>query len=507
METIATLHDKRLFRWLTLCLCAFFGVVFAPVAEAQTAPFQCTGDVYQVQSGQFRIFDPLLSSYVDIGPDSTDYNAIGYNIADGLVYGMRSGSIIRIDANGIVTTLFDVAFNSNSGDVDNDNNLWVRTGNNQLQVIDLDTQSVSTITMTQNNPGGAADLAFVDSVVGLRIVLVGRTEMALVDPLTGMTTTANVADLPNEGTTGAIWSDSAGRVLLFKNTTGNVYELFDYLTPNPRVELVATGVPSNSNDGTSCRAAPFPNLPPIAFDDDFRTPFNTAISANVITDNGNGMDNDPEGSAINVATIPVSDVQNGSLSLAADGSFTYTPDNGFFGTDSFTYRITDASGLSATAIVTIIVEKAVITVEKSSDVYQPTAQFGYALPQNEVIYAIVVRNTGTGPTDNDSLLIVDRMPAKLAFWNDDIDAGGSDDFSGSDPIGIVDNGSGLDFDFARDVGFSDGANPPSSFADCNYAPQSGFDAAIRYICINPKGTMNAGGSPTEFALHFRARIE
>ncbi|WP_438726778.1 Ig-like domain-containing protein [Parasphingorhabdus sp. DH2-15] len=460
-----------------------------------------------MQSGQLRIFDPLLSSYVDIGPDNSNYNAIGFNVRDGLIYGMFNTDVIRVDANGILTTLFSVSFSSLSGDVDNNNNLWVNTDNNLLQVINLATQSVSTVTMSQNRPGGAADMAFVDTSIGSRIIMVGRTQMALIDPVTGATTSANVADLPNEGTTGAIWSDGAGRVLLFKNTTGNVYELFDFLTSNPRAELVATGVPSGNNDGTSCSTAPFPNLPPIAFNDDFRTPFNTAITANVITNNGNGMDNDPEDSAITVATSPVNDVQNGSLTLAADGSFTYTPDNGFFGTDSFTYRITDASGLSDTATVTIIVERAIITVEKSSIVYQPTAQFGYALPQNEVIYAIVVRNTGTGPTDSDSLLIVDRMPAKLAFWNDDIDAGGSDDFSGNNPIGIIDNGSGLDFDFTRDVRFSDAVNPPSSFADCNYAPQSGFDPAVRYICFNPKGNMNAGGSSTEFILHFRARIE
>lgn len=30
--------------------------------------------------------------------------------------------------------------------------------------------------------------------------------------------------------------------------------------------------------------------------------------------------------------------QNGSLTLCADGSFEYTPDPGFEGTDSFTYR-------------------------------------------------------------------------------------------------------------------------------------------------------------------------
>ena len=46
---------------------------------------------------------------------------------------------------------------------------------------------------------------------------------------------------------------------------------------------------------------------------------------------------------------------NGSLSFASDGSFTYTPDADFFGTDSFTYTITDADGATDTATVTITI--------------------------------------------------------------------------------------------------------------------------------------------------------
>ena len=39
-----------------------------------------------------------------------------------------------------------------------------------------------------------------------------------------------------------------------------------------------------------------------------------------------------------------------------DGGFTYTPYAGFRGVDMFTYRITDSSGSSNEALVTIVVE-------------------------------------------------------------------------------------------------------------------------------------------------------
>jgi hypothetical protein len=39
--------------------------------------------------------------------------------------------------------------------------------------------------------------------------------------------------------------------------------------------------------------------------------------------------------------------------LNPDGSFTYTPDTGFSGKDSFTYQASDGSALSNVATVTI----------------------------------------------------------------------------------------------------------------------------------------------------------
>ncbi|MEJ8282708.1 Ig-like domain-containing protein [Curtobacterium citreum] len=46
---------------------------------------------------------------------------------------------------------------------------------------------------------------------------------------------------------------------------------------------------------------------------------------------------------------------NGDLELAADGSYTYTPKDGFSGTDTFTYTAKDPSGGTTTGVVTITV--------------------------------------------------------------------------------------------------------------------------------------------------------
>ncbi|MFI5054450.1 MAG: Ig-like domain-containing protein, partial [Acidimicrobiia bacterium] len=69
-----------------------------------------------------------------------------------------------------------------------------------------------------------------------------------------------------------------------------------------------------------------------------------------------GNDADPDGPPISVdEPRPVSGPANGSLTLTADGSFSYTPNTDWSGVDSFTYRATDGLADSALTTVTITV--------------------------------------------------------------------------------------------------------------------------------------------------------
>ncbi len=94
------------------------------------------------------------------------------------------------------------------------------------------------------------------------------------------------------------------------------------------------------------------NTPPIANDKNYTTAFETAFSGNVLTDAP--ADSDPDGDTILVDsnTSP----SYGTLTLTSDGSFTYTPNNGYEGSDSFDYTISDGNGGLATATVTITIE-------------------------------------------------------------------------------------------------------------------------------------------------------
>ena len=67
-------------------------------------------------------------------------------------------------------------------------------------------------------------------------------------------------------------------------------------------------------------------------------------------------DSDPDGDMI--IALLVSGPANGTVNLSPDGSFTYTPNAGFIGTDSFTYKASDGKLDSNLATVTITVTEA-----------------------------------------------------------------------------------------------------------------------------------------------------
>lgn len=100
----------------------------------------------------------------------------------------------------------------------------------------------------------------------------------------------------------------------------------------------------------------FQNLSPEAQDDSFVAPMNQQLSGNLIADNGNGADSDPEGQVIKVQANSFTTALGGVVTLLENGDFTYMPANGFYGNDSFTYILEDSAGATDTATVSILVD-------------------------------------------------------------------------------------------------------------------------------------------------------
>ena len=364
-------------------ICAVF------TASAQAGPFTCDGEIYQVQSGQLRIFDPIVSSYVDVGPQQGAYNATGFNTQDNFGYAAQGQDIIRIHSDGTIEDVFtNIGHTSFSGDVDGNNTLWLRRANNRYIGYDLATGAANDITFT-GSLVGVADAAYFPSGGTNYLIGYASGDSSIFNLDNGTVVRRDVSGLPG-GAFGATWTDFNGRIFTFNNGSGEIFEVFNPLSANPSAVLVAQGDPSGSNDGFSCNQAPFPNLPPLAFDDDYVTPLDTPVVSNVIQDNGNGADEDPENLGLTVTVLPISGTgpSNGSVTFSPNGDFTYTPNTGFFGTDTFDYTVTDISGLTASATVTILIEKPEMTLTK-------TASKTTDVNAGDVItYTYIVNNTG-----------------------------------------------------------------------------------------------------------------
>jgi hypothetical protein len=90
------------------------------------------------------------------------------------------------------------------------------------------------------------------------------------------------------------------------------------------------------------------NRPPEPLDDEAATAVDTPVDIDVLAN-----DSDPDGNTLNVATV--SDGTNGTAAANGDGTITYTPNEGFEGSDLITYEVDDGNGGTASADVTIVV--------------------------------------------------------------------------------------------------------------------------------------------------------
>ncbi|HEY3176926.1 MAG TPA: Ig-like domain-containing protein [Candidatus Polarisedimenticolia bacterium] len=92
-----------------------------------------------------------------------------------------------------------------------------------------------------------------------------------------------------------------------------------------------------------------PNRPPVAVADTASTTEDSTVNIAVLPN-----DSDPDGDALSVQSVGASDA-GGSVTKNSDGTARYAPPANFFGTDGFSYTLSDGHGGSASARVTVTV--------------------------------------------------------------------------------------------------------------------------------------------------------
>ena len=152
--------------------------------------------------------------------------------------------------------------------------------------------------------------------------------------------TAGTADTYAPGSTFAKATNPSHGSVVFNPDGSYVY------TPTPGFTGTDSFTYTVTDPGTglSATATETINVGVNAVDDGYSTPFNTSLAGDAALG-----DTHPVGSTFAKTTDPA----HGSVVFNANGSYTYTPANGFTGTDTFTYTITAPSGQTSTATETI----------------------------------------------------------------------------------------------------------------------------------------------------------
>ncbi len=143
---------------------------------------------------------------------------------------------------------------------------------------------------------------------------------------------------------------------------------------------------------------------------------------------------------------------------------------------------------------------ALLTVSKSSaPVSDPVngSANPKLIPGAIVQYTLSVANTGPSTVDSNSIVLIDSLPTQLTVG------------TASSPSFVQGStSSALTFNTSTDIRYSNAASPPTSFAACTYTPVSAYDPAVRYVCLNPKGTMaGSTGTPPSFSISFNSQLK
>ncbi|MCF6390999.1 Ig-like domain-containing protein, partial [Mycobacterium sp. MBM] len=197
------------------------------------------------------------------------------------------------------------------------------------------TSSVTTVSITVS-PVNDTPVTAADSFTTDEDTAVSGNVLSNDTDADGNTLTATLVDGPANGT---LTLNTDGAFTYTPDADFNGTDSFTY--------TAGDGTATSAVATVSITVSPV-NDTPISTNDSFTTDEDTAVSGNVLTN-----DSDIDGNPL-TATL-VDEPTNGTLTLNTDGTFTYTPDADFNGTDTFTYTATDGTATSSVETVSITV--------------------------------------------------------------------------------------------------------------------------------------------------------
>lgn len=154
---------------------------------------------------------------------------------------------------------------------------------------------------------------------------------------------------------------------------------------------------TDSSDSSTGTTGPG-NLPPTAHHDPYAILLGTA---ELVVDASDGVlanDLDPEDDALTVTDFEASSVQGGTVTVEADGAFTYTAPLDYWGEDSFGYTIDDGEGNTAEGVVNLAIAPTTIELGEPGG-----GHYGFRIDGSAASQLAGNRVANAGDVDGDGL--------------------------------------------------------------------------------------------------------
>ncbi len=246
----------------------------------QSSSFECAAAFYQVIGNSLKKLDVLSGTYITVGDAKTNYNGIGYNVEDSLIYGTRKDNgnihLWRIGTDGKETDLGAISGytgnNAYKGDFNLNGNLYspyFESGNWTLFITDVSEtplNATSSSITELNEVANAHDFAY----NALQNKFYGMTQNSELIELDHQNLTIQViknyqSEIGN-GTYGALWCDVNGNIYCGNNQNGDIHKITMTENGTPTdITYIMTSQSTNNNDGASC---PLSTAPTDDTDDD-----------------------------------------------------------------------------------------------------------------------------------------------------------------------------------------------------------------------------------------------